>query len=113
MPVNLLDLDPQGFVQFCAERGEKPFRARQLMHWIHQSGVDDFAAMTDIARCICMAVTLTEWPIGMREIAEAHWAEVGGMRRPGTSAPVMSPAGAPKPKDLIRAKNRSSPCRSA
>ena len=52
MPVNLLDLDPQGFVQFCAERGEKPFRARQLMHWIHQSGVDDFAAMTDIARAL-------------------------------------------------------------
>ena len=30
--------------------GEKPFRARQLMRWIHQSGVDNFDAMTDISK---------------------------------------------------------------
>jgi 23S rRNA (adenine2503-C2)-methyltransferase len=50
MTVNLLGFENAGFVQFCAEMGEKPFRARQLMHWIHQSGVDDFDAMTDIAK---------------------------------------------------------------
>src|ERR1035437_9375512 len=30
--------------------GEKPFRARQLMRWLHQSGVVDFDAMTDIPK---------------------------------------------------------------
>lgn len=50
MTVNLLEFEKQKFAQFCAELGEKPFRARQLMHWIHQSGVDDFDAMTDIAK---------------------------------------------------------------
>ncbi|HUO43417.1 MAG TPA: 23S rRNA (adenine(2503)-C(2))-methyltransferase RlmN [Burkholderiales bacterium] len=50
MTVNLLELDHNGFAQFCAGLGEKPYRARQLMHWIHQSGVDDFDAMTDIAK---------------------------------------------------------------
>ena len=50
MPVNLLEFEKHGFAQWCAETGEKPFRARQLMHWIHQSGVDDFDAMTDIPR---------------------------------------------------------------
>ena len=50
MTVNLLDFERTGFAQFCAEMGEKPFRARQLMRWIHQSGVDDFAAMTDISK---------------------------------------------------------------
>jgi len=50
MAVNLLELDKDGFAQFCAGLGEKPYRARQLMHWIHQSGVDDFEAMTDIAK---------------------------------------------------------------
>ena len=50
MTSNLLELDKNGFAQFCADLGEKPYRARQLMHWIHQSGVDDFEAMTDIAK---------------------------------------------------------------
>ncbi len=50
MTANLLEFEKHGFVQYCAELGEKPFRARQLMHWIHQSGVDDFAAMTDISK---------------------------------------------------------------
>jgi 23S rRNA (adenine2503-C2)-methyltransferase len=52
MTVNLLEFEKQGFVQFCADKGEKPFRARQLMHWIHRSGVDDFDAMTDMAKSL-------------------------------------------------------------
>jgi 23S rRNA (adenine2503-C2)-methyltransferase len=50
MTVNLLEFEKNGFAQFCAEMGEKPFRARQLMRWIHQSGVDNFDAMTDISK---------------------------------------------------------------
>ncbi len=30
--------------------GEKPFRATQLMRWLHQRGVADFSAMTDLAK---------------------------------------------------------------
>jgi 23S rRNA (adenine2503-C2)-methyltransferase len=30
--------------------GEKPFRAKQLWHWIYHQGVRDFAAMSSIAR---------------------------------------------------------------
>ena len=50
MSVNLLEFERTGFAQFCAGLGEKPFRARQLMRWIHRSGVDDFDAMTDISK---------------------------------------------------------------
>ena len=50
MSVNLLEFERTGFAQFCAGLGEKPFRARQLMRWIHQCGVADFDAMTDISR---------------------------------------------------------------
>ena len=50
MPVNLLDLDAEHLARFVAEMGEKPFRAKQLMKWIHQHGESDFAAMTDIAK---------------------------------------------------------------
>ena len=33
-----------------AEIGEKPFRAKQLWHWIYHQGVTDFSAMSSIAR---------------------------------------------------------------
>jgi 23S rRNA (adenine2503-C2)-methyltransferase len=49
---NLLGL-PQGDLeaQFVA-LGEKPFHARQVMRWIHQRGVTDFAAMTDLSKSL-------------------------------------------------------------
>ncbi|MQY51253.1 23S rRNA (adenine(2503)-C(2))-methyltransferase RlmN [Rhodocyclus tenuis] len=52
MPVNLLDFDAAGLTAFFAERGEKPFRARQVLRWLHRSGVGDFDAMTDIAKSL-------------------------------------------------------------
>jgi 23S rRNA (adenine2503-C2)-methyltransferase len=50
MSVNLLDFDAKGLAGFCTEIGEKPFRARQLLRWIHRSGEADFAGMSDLAR---------------------------------------------------------------
>ena len=50
MTVNLLGLDQEALRGFCAGLGEKPFRARQLLRWIHHAGVDDFSAMTDMSR---------------------------------------------------------------
>jgi len=52
MPQNLLDFDLEGLTAWFSELGEKPFRARQVFHWIHQSGVADFAQMTDIAKSL-------------------------------------------------------------
>jgi 23S rRNA (adenine2503-C2)-methyltransferase len=48
--VNLLDFDQPKLAAFFAEHGEKPFRAKQLMRWMHHFGVRDFEQMTDIAR---------------------------------------------------------------
>jgi 23S rRNA (adenine2503-C2)-methyltransferase len=50
MGVNLLGLDHEALKAFCEGLGEKPFRARQLLRWIHHAGVDDFGAMTDMAK---------------------------------------------------------------
>jgi 23S rRNA (adenine2503-C2)-methyltransferase len=47
---NLLDLDADGLAGFFATLGEKPFRARQVLRWIHQSGEGDFARMSDLAK---------------------------------------------------------------
>jgi 23S rRNA (adenine2503-C2)-methyltransferase len=49
---NLLGLDRQGLEQFLAGIGEKPFRARQVLQWIHQRGVGDFDAMTDLSKAL-------------------------------------------------------------
>ncbi|MBI1965874.1 MAG: 23S rRNA (adenine(2503)-C(2))-methyltransferase RlmN [Betaproteobacteria bacterium] len=63
MTVNLLGLDHAALKAFCTNLGEKPFRARQLLRWIHHAGVGDFAAMTDMSRALrerlpaCASVT--------------------------------------------------------
>lgn len=52
MKLNLLGCDAAALERFFAELGEKPFRARQLMHWIHQAGEGDFARMSDLAKAL-------------------------------------------------------------
>jgi 23S rRNA (adenine2503-C2)-methyltransferase len=47
---NLLGLDSEGLEKLFAGLGEKPFRARQVLKWIHRRGAADFGAMSDIAR---------------------------------------------------------------
>ena len=50
--MNLLDLDPQGLDRYFADRGEKPFRARQVSRWVHQRFAGDVASMTDLAKSL-------------------------------------------------------------
>ena len=50
--VNLLGLTPAEFQAYCLALGEKPYRAKQLLRWIHQVGVDDVQAMTDVAKSL-------------------------------------------------------------
>jgi len=47
---NLLGLDPAALKAFFASFGEKPFRAGQVLQWIHQYGVDNFDAMTNLSK---------------------------------------------------------------
>ena len=50
MSVNLLDFDAAKLAGFFSEIGEKPFRAKQLMRWVHHFGEDDFSKMSDLAK---------------------------------------------------------------
>ena len=52
MKANLLGYDAAALARWFAEQGEKPFRARQVLRWIHQSGEADFARMSDLARSL-------------------------------------------------------------
>ncbi|MFU8925639.1 23S rRNA (adenine(2503)-C(2))-methyltransferase RlmN [Acinetobacter puyangensis] len=47
--VNLLGMTRPELEQFFEQLGEKKFRAGQVMKWIHQFGVTDFAQMTNIS----------------------------------------------------------------
>ncbi|MCR4304458.1 MAG: radical SAM protein [Gallionella sp.] len=49
MKTNLLDLDAQQLAAWFAVQGEKPFRARQVLRWLHKAGESDFCAMSDLA----------------------------------------------------------------
>ena len=52
MTTNLLDFDADGLAAWFGARGEKPFRARQVSHWMHQRFVSDFADMSDVAKSL-------------------------------------------------------------
>ncbi len=52
MPVNLLDFDLRQLTDFVSSVGEKPFRARQLMRWVHHFGESEFERMTDLAKSL-------------------------------------------------------------
>lgn len=48
--VNLLGLDKEALKAFFVSVGEKPYRADQVLKWIHFNGVSDFHAMTNISK---------------------------------------------------------------
>jgi 23S rRNA (adenine2503-C2)-methyltransferase len=50
--INLLGLSREKMADFCVSLGEKPFRAQQLLKWIHHNGVDDFDAMTNVSKVL-------------------------------------------------------------
>jgi 23S rRNA (adenine2503-C2)-methyltransferase len=52
MTVNLLDFNLQQLSAFLEGVGEKPFRAKQLLRWIHQYGESDFSAMSDLSKSL-------------------------------------------------------------
>lgn len=49
---NLLDLDANALTTWFAAQGEKPFRAKQVLRWMHRFGESDFHAMTDLAKSL-------------------------------------------------------------
>lgn len=45
-----MNFDPEGLCDYIASLQEKPFRAKQLMRWVHQRGEADIAQMSDLAK---------------------------------------------------------------
>lgn len=49
---NLLDFDREGMQLFFQELGEKPYRAQQVLKWIHQIGVNDIERMSNLSKSL-------------------------------------------------------------
>lgn len=47
---NLLDFSHEGLKHWFAHIGEKPFRATQVIKWLHQMAVDDVSQMTNLSK---------------------------------------------------------------
>ena len=48
--INLVGLSREQLAQTFAELDQKPFRAKQVWHWIYHRGATDFAAMTELSK---------------------------------------------------------------
>src|SRR3990167_8026877 len=55
--VNLLGLHHQAMIAFFATLGEKPYRAIQVLKWIHAIGTQDFHQMTDLSKALRQKLT--------------------------------------------------------
>lgn len=77
--VNLLNLDQQAMKAFFAERGEKAFRASQLLKWLYQHGVDDIETMTNLGK-VLRARLQDECEIVMPEVVYEQASEDGTVK---------------------------------
>ncbi|QCF27877.1 23S rRNA (adenine(2503)-C(2))-methyltransferase RlmN [Hydrocarboniclastica marina] len=84
--VNLLGLSRKKMEAFFEALGEKKFRANQVIQWIHQHGVDDIDAMTNVSKALRTR---------LHEVAEIRGPEVvhHHQSRDGTRKWVMKMAG--------------------
>lgn len=74
MRLNLLGLDRSALTARLEALGDRPFRARQLLRWVHRRGVADFDAMTDLARSLrarLKELAIVEAPAVLRDATAA------------------------------------------
>ncbi len=72
----LLGLDRAAMKNWCAQRGEKAFRADQLLRWIHQRGVANPEHMSDLAKSLRTVVSQDGEAIAL-PIASHHRSQDG------------------------------------
>jgi 23S rRNA (adenine2503-C2)-methyltransferase len=72
---NLLNHDAAQLSAFFAEIGEKPFRAKQLLRWMHQSGEADFSKMSDLAKALRQKLAACATIEAPRVVADATAAD--------------------------------------
>lgn len=96
--INLLGLTRQKMIDFFDGLGEKPFRAKQVMQWIHQYGISDFDQMTNISKGLrekLKQIAIIQGPEILLQNISADGTRKWVMRMPGGSSieTVLIPEG--------------------
>jgi 23S rRNA (adenine2503-C2)-methyltransferase len=89
MKENLLGLDAAGLERFFEAQGEKPWRSRQVLRWMHQRGEADFERMSDLARPLrekLSSVACVEAPLIVGDTAAADGTRKWLLRVDGANA---------------------------
>jgi 23S rRNA (adenine2503-C2)-methyltransferase len=73
---NLLNFDAAKMAEYVAGLNEKPFRAKQLMQWVHQRGISDVALMTDLAKSF-RTILAEDAEVVSLPVIQDHWADDG------------------------------------
>ncbi len=68
---SLLDTAPGDLVAWLADRGQPPFRARQILRWVFESRVERFDAMTDLPKKLRDELD-AEWSVFLTTLAHRH-----------------------------------------
>ena len=76
---NLLGMARPRLEAFFESLGERPFRARQVLKWIHARGVSDFEPMTDLGRAL--RARLAQIAEVRAPAVEAHRTSADGTRK--------------------------------
>ena len=65
---------PEEWATVLAAAGERPFRAKQIFRWIHQRGVFDAGAMTDLSKALReqLAQSGLESPAEVAQVLRSH-----------------------------------------
>src|SRR5579872_4671892 len=50
--VNLLGFDRKAMETFFVTLGEKPYRAQQVLQWVHAHGAQDIQSMTNLSKLL-------------------------------------------------------------
>ena len=77
--VNLLGFARPRLESFFESLGERPFRARQVLKWVHARGEDEFEPMTDLGRALRQR--LAEVAEIRAPAVEAHRTSADGTRK--------------------------------
>jgi len=77
--VNLVGIDRDSLEQFFVERGEKKFRAQQVLQWLYQRGVTNINDMTDLSKSL-RELLLGNSTITFPKIESEHFSEDGTIK---------------------------------
>ncbi len=71
MKVNLLGHSRNQLIEFFADLEEPPFRASQILKWMHQRGTSDFDVMTDLSKALRQKLGEVSIIEGLKPVSES------------------------------------------